>query len=142
MALIYPETRYAPPDLADIADDANRERLSPAALAAFFNIVDAWKIAAEDAMRLLGGMSSSTYYNLKKTPRTLDVDTLLRTSYLVGIYKALHLLHSDALADRWVQLQNRNPIFKGSTPLEYMIHGGIPAFQIVRRLLDARRGGV
>jgi len=41
-----------------------------------------------------------------------------------------------------VQLPNRNRIFGGGTPLDYMIKGGAPAMQIVRRLLDARRGGL
>jgi hypothetical protein len=40
-----------------------------------------------------------------------------------------------------VQLPNRNPIFAGATPLAYMIHGGLPAMQTVRRLLDGRRAG-
>jgi len=31
--------------------------------------------------------------------------------------------------------------FAGQTPLSYMIAGGLPAMQIVRRLLDARRAG-
>jgi hypothetical protein len=141
MAFAYPETRYAPPELTDLTADATRKRLSPAALRTFFNIVEAWSVPAEDAMSLLGGVPSSTFYALKKSPRTLGVDALLRISYLIGIYKALHLLHSDELADRWVRLPNKNQIFKGATPLEYMIHGGIPAFEIVRRLLDARRGG-
>jgi hypothetical protein len=39
-------------------------------------------------------------------------------------------------------LPNRNRIFGGTTPLEYLIRGGLPAFQTVRRLLDARRGGM
>jgi hypothetical protein len=67
---------------------------------------------------------------------------MLRISYLIGIFKALNILHGKALADRWVTLENRNPIFRGITPLEYMIRGGIPAIQLVRRLLDARRGGI
>jgi hypothetical protein len=73
--------------------------------------------------------------------RVLDADTLLRVSYLVGIFKALHVLHGEALADRWVRLPNTNPIFGGDPPLAYMRRGGIPAMQTVRRLLDARRGG-
>jgi hypothetical protein len=32
-------------------------------------------------------------------------------------------------------------MFGGKTPLRYMIDGGLPAMQNVRRLLDARRGG-
>jgi hypothetical protein len=34
--------------------------------------------------------------------RTLRQDELTRISYIVGIYKALHSLLPDDLADRWV----------------------------------------
>jgi hypothetical protein len=66
---------------------------------------------------------------------------LLRVSYLIGIFKALNILYSEKLADSWVGLANSNRIFGGQTPLAYMIKGGLPALQTVRRLLDARRGG-
>lgn len=80
--------------------------------------------------------------NEKDPQRTLDADTLTRISYLVGIFKALNILYSKKLADVWTQRPNANPIFGGQTALAYMVKGGIPAMQIVRRLLDARRGGV
>jgi hypothetical protein len=141
--LSYPQTRYDAPEFVDITSPEERKRLGPSALKAFFNIAKCWHLRDEDAMRLLGGMASSTYYAMKKSPRrVVDSDTMLRISYLVGIFKALNILHGKALADQWVTLPNRNPIFRGVTPLEYMIRGGIPAIQIVRRLLDARRGGV
>lgn len=141
--LAYPATRYTPPELVDITSREECERLGPSALKAFFNIVKLWHLRDEDAMRLLGGMASSTYYSMKKSPRrTLDPDTILRISYLIGIFKALNILHSRTLADRWVSLPNQNPIFRGSTPLDYVMRGGIPAIQLVRRLLDARRGGI
>jgi hypothetical protein len=41
-----------------------------------------------------------------------------------------------------VTLPNTNVIFGGRTPLDYMAAGGLLAMQTVRRLLDARRGGV
>jgi len=78
----------------------------------------------------------------KSAGRVLDQDMLTRISYLVGIFKALHILYGEALADRWMQLANKNSLFGGNTPLDYMIRGGMPAFHNVRRLLDARRGGV
>ena len=40
-----------------------------------------------------------------------------------------------------MQLRNRNPIVAGGTPLSYMIDGGAPAMQKVRRLLEAQRQG-
>jgi hypothetical protein len=78
----------------------------------------------------------------KKPDRVLDTDRLLRISYLVGIFKALNVLYSEKLADAWIQLPNANRIFGGQTPLAHMMKGGLPAMQTVRRLLDARRGGM
>jgi hypothetical protein len=143
-ALTYPATRYEPSPVIDLASKAERERLSPSALKAFFNIVDRWGVRHEDARQLLGGVTNGPYYEMKKNPkgRVLDADKLLRISYLIGIFKALNILHGQPLADEWVCLPNSNRIFAGSTPLAYMMKGGTPAMQTVRRLLDARRGGM
>ena len=141
--LVYPATRYHPSPLVDLTSRAERERLSASALKAFFNIAARWQIRDEDARGLLGGVSNGPYYQMKKNPdRVLDSDTLLRISYCIGIFKALHILHGDALADEWIRLPNANRIFGGTSPLAYMLAGGLPAIEIVRRLLDARRGGV
>jgi hypothetical protein len=138
----YPASRYQPPALVDLASRTARQRLSPGALKAFFNIMARWSVRDEDARLLLGGVSNGPFYEMKRNPdRTLDADRLTRISYLVGIFKALGVLHSDALADAWVQRANSNPLFGGLTPLAYMIAGGLPALQNVRRLLDARRAG-
>jgi hypothetical protein len=143
MALAYPATRYRPSPTVDLSDKDERERLSPAALRGFLQLIERWKVRDEDARALLGGISNGPFYELKKKPeRTLDGDKLLRISLLLGIFKALHILYSDELADRWLQLPNKNPLFEGKTPLEVMLRGGIPALQTVRRLLDARRGGL
>lgn len=139
----YPATRYEPSPLIDLTAKAERERLSPSAVRAFFNIMDRWRVRDEDARQLLGGMSNGPFYDMKKKPhRLLDSDRLLRISYLVGIFKALNVLYSEELADAWIRLPNTNRIFGGRPPLAYMVKGGLPAMQTVRRLLDARRGGM
>ena len=142
-ALAYPRTRHQPSPLIDLSSPDERARLSDPAIRAFFNIMAAWGVRDADARELLGGVSNGTYYSLKRGSgtRVLNQDALTRISLLVGIFKALHILHGPELADRWVRLANRNRIFKGSTPLDYMRQGGTPAMQVVRRLLDARRGG-
>jgi hypothetical protein len=139
----YPAGRYDPAPLVDLSAKAERERLSPSAIKAFFNIMAKWGVRDEDARALLGGVSNGQFYEMKRKPRrTLDADTLTRVSYLVGIFKALNILHSEKLADAWVCLPNSNRIFGGRTPLAYMLKGGLPAMEMVRRLLDARRGGM
>ena len=139
--LAYPTSRYGPEPLADLQSRAAREKLSPSAVKAFFRILEHWRVPDEAARDLLGGVSHGAFYNLRKTPRTLRADELLRVSYLIGIFKALNILYSEKLADAWMQLPNANSIFKGGTPLAYARDGGIPALQTMRRLLDARRGG-
>jgi hypothetical protein len=139
----YPATRYEPSPLIDLSPREERERLSPSAIKAFFNIMANWDVREGDARTLLGGISHGQFYEMKNNPRrTLDADTLTRISYLVGIFKALNILYSTKLADAWIQRPNANPIFGGQAALAYMVKGGLPAMQTVRRLLDARRGGV
>jgi hypothetical protein len=139
----YPASRYEPSPLVDLTAKAERERLSPSAVRAFFNIMSRWSVRDEDARMLLGGMSNGPFYEMKKNPdRVLDTDRLQRISYLIGIFKALNVLYSEKLADAWIQLPNSSRIFGGLTPLAYMMKGGLTAMQTVRRLLDARRGGM
>ena len=72
----------------------------------------------KDARALLGGISNGPFYEMKKNPnRILDTDMLTRLSYLVGSFKALNILYSEALADAWIQRPNANRIFGGQTPL-------------------------
>ena len=138
----YPASRYSIASAADLGARDVRERLSPPALKAFFNLAARWKLRDEDARALLGGVTNGPYYLMKQDPnRTLDVDRLTRVSYLIGIFKALNILYSAALADEWVRRPNTNPLFGGTTPLAYMLRGGVPAMVNVRRLLDARRAG-
>ena len=142
-AYAYPKSRFEPVIPVDLNAREERERLSKSALKGFFKLAAAWKLRDDDARELLGGLSSSTFYEWKKNPeRVLEVDRITRISYLLGIYKSLHIIYGDKLADEWVSLPNRNIIFKGSSPLAYMLAGGMPAMQTVRKLVDARRGGL
>jgi hypothetical protein len=141
-ALKYPTSRYRPEAPPDLGTRTERERLSAPALKAFFNIMARWSVRDEDARALLGGVSNGPFYEMKRDPaRVIDADRLTRISYVIGMFKALRILHARPLADQWVHLPNQNPIFGGQTPLAYMIRGGLPAMQTVRRLLDARRAG-
>ncbi len=126
----------------DLSDRAVQEKLSPAAIRAFLSLTSHWKLRDEDARGLLGGISNGSFYQLKRTSKTLDQDKLTRISLLVGIFKALNILYSTKLADVWVQQPNSNSLFGGKSPLMYMLKGGVPAIIRVRQLLDARRGGL
>jgi hypothetical protein len=142
-ALVLPSVAGYPFDVSpDLSKAATRQRLTPAAIKGFLRIMDRWGIKDPDARQLLGGISSGSYYSWKKQPkRVLDQDMLIRISLLLGIFKALNILYSEPLADAWITLSNRNPMFRGQSPLSYMIERGQPGMLHLRQLLDARRGG-
>jgi hypothetical protein len=125
------------------ADEGERARLSETALKAFGRLVTAWGLTAQQASALLG-VSVSTWERMRggTVAKTLSQDQLTRVSALTGIYKGLHLLFVDDMADRWPQLSNSGALFDRQTPVEAMIAGGIPHMLEVRRYVDAVRGGL
>ena len=69
-------------------------------------------------------------------------EVLVRTSYLIGIYRALNILFpNSAQADAWIRRPNRAPGFGGRSTLECSLDGGIAEFHAVRAYLDSQLGG-
>jgi hypothetical protein len=123
----------------DLSDEAERRSLSPAAWKFFRRVVHIWNVPEREALRLLG-LAPGTNLDDFDSAR-LSAEQLMRVSYLVGIFGALHILYRAALADQWVSLPNTNAMFGGQAPLTYMVNGGIDALRNVRKLLDARCAG-
>jgi hypothetical protein len=137
-----PAAGFSSERAADLSRRDVQERLSRAAIPAFFKLTRAWDLRDESARQLLGGVSNGVFYQLKRgDKKTLDQDKLTRISLLLGIFRALNILYARPLADAWITLPNANPMFEGETPLLYATRGGVPALLRVRQLLDARRGG-
>ncbi len=125
------------------ADEADRARLTPAALEAIRRLAEAWKLTGEEMAALLA-VSPSTWDRIRAGTwqQSLSQDQLTRVSALTGTYKALHLLFADDMADRWPRLRNSGPLFGNLTPLQAMLEGGIPRMIEIRRYVDALRGGL
>lgn len=130
-------------DPQTFADESDRRRLTPAALAGVRRLADAWKLTGGEAAALLG-VSASTWDRIRAGAwrNSLSQDQLTRVSALVGVFKGLHLLFADSMADRWPRLPNRGPIFSAKSPVEAMIEGGIPRMLETRQYIDALRGGL
>lgn len=116
---------------------------SKPALKAFFRIADRWKLDVEQQLILLGAPARSTFFKWKKDhDGHLSMDTLERISYLLGIFKALHILLPDEdAADAWVSKPNSAPLFAGKAALDRMLSGHVSDLYEVRQYLDAQRGG-
>lgn len=136
----------APPQRAGLqsfADESDRRRLSDTAVKAVLRLVDAWDGSNAEGAALLG-VSESTWDRMKagRWDGTLSQDQLTRASALIGVFKGLHLLFADGMADRWPRLPNRAPVFDRKSPIAAMIEGGIPRMLETRQYIDALRGGL
>jgi hypothetical protein len=119
-----------------------RRDLAGPALRAFFNITARWRLTNDEERVLLGSPGRSTFYRWKRDHEgQLPHDVLERISYVLGIYKALHLVFSDdRQADEWVRRPNAAPLMGGRPAIERMLGGQVADLFVVRQYLDAQRG--
>lgn len=131
------------PQVQTFSSKEDRARLTPAALAALRNLAEAWKLNTDQVAALIG-VSPSTWDRIRAGTwhQSLSQDQLTRVSALVGVYKGLHLLFADEMADRWPRLPNSGPLFQNRSAIDTMRDGGIPVMLDVRRYVDALRGGL
>ena len=130
-------------ELQTFSPEQDRGRLSGPAARAFRKLAERWALGNAEAAALLG-VSPSTWDRIKagRWEGELSQDQLTRVSALVGVFKGLHLLFADSMADRWLRLANRGPVFERLTPIAAMIEGGIPRMLETRQYVDALRGGL
>jgi hypothetical protein len=129
-----------PLHVPDLRVESERLRLGPAGFYAFFIIAVKWGLTDVEALDLLalGTQTPIEQLRNKPDPKHFTEERMFRISNLIGIYKGLQINHSEYLANRWVKLRNRNQLFGGATPLEFMVNGGVDAMHRVRKLIDAR----
>lgn len=129
--------------LQTFANEDDRRRLTAAAVKAVLRVTEAWGCGNAEGSALLG-VSESTWDRMKsrKWDGVLSQDQLTRASSLIGLFKGLHLLFADEMADRWARLPNRGPIFDRMSPVQAMMEGGIPRMLETRQYIDALRGGL
>lgn len=91
-------------------------------------------------MSLLGLDSRSTLQAWKRgAVAAIPKDALERISYILGIYKGLHILLPQS-ADEWVRKPNKAALFGGGSALQRMTSGNVADLYVVRQYIDAQRG--
>lgn len=119
------------------------EQRAGGAVRTVMRIFDKWDLAPPEAMRLLA-LPRATYYRWRENPPRADSltrDVQERLSYILGIYKALHiLLPREEVANAWVAKPNDGLLFQGHRPLDRMLNGNVADLYEVRRYLDGQRG--
>ena len=148
--------RTAPQVVQDPADTGTdvrtitrdqRARMSGPALRTFANIAENWGLSERDRLAVLGQPGRSTYHGWLVKAQAgatvcLPLDTLLRISAVLGVYKALKLIFVREGEDlAWLRAPNSGPTFGDRPPLALLTCGTQDGILLVRRYLDAWRGG-
>lgn len=107
------------------------------ALRAVLKIMDAWELSEKERLSILGCNRTMYGYWVKDTGLTImSGHTLLRMSYVLGIWKALSTLFPDPeIARTWIHRSNSAQPFNGTTPLSVMVQGTISNLQLVQKFL-------
>lgn len=125
-----------------------RRRVSGPGFRAFLAIADEWKLSEEERLRILGRPARSTYHLWASKVRsdtdlTLSLDVLTRISAVLGIYKGLKIIFArNAEAVEWLHNGNTTLLFGGQSPFDLIASGSQDHLMLVRRHLDAWRGGL
>ena len=126
--------------MATAASALDRKDLTGPALRTFFRIAEAWGLREQEQMRLLGLESRSTFQSWKRgAVAALPKDALERISYVMGIYKGLHVLLPKT-ADDWIRKPNKAGLFAGASALDRMMSGNVADLYVVRQYVDSQRG--
>jgi len=123
-----------------LATAPDRRNLTGPALRTFFRIAETWGLRESEQMRLLGLDNRSTFQSWKRgAVAAIPKDALERISYVLGIYKGLHIL-LPRTADAWLRKPNSAPVFGGGSALDRMTSGNVADLYVVRQYVDAQRG--
>ncbi len=128
-----------PQDITPLNDS---ERIS-VVVKAITRVAEAWELTNSEAASLFD-VPIATWNRMKagSFKGNLDQDKMMRASLIIGLFKGLRLLFNGPLETRWPKQPNAGLLFSGKSPVAKLISGGIPAMMIVRRHIDALRGGM
>ena len=121
--------------------------MSGPGLRTFCNIAERWGLSEADRIAALGYPGRSTYHSWMRKAAgrekiTLPFDTLVRISAILGIHKDLSILfHEEYQALQWLTSSHCGTDFAGRSPLSLIVENGQDGMMIVRRYIDAWRGG-
>ena len=133
---------------AAVPENTIREAM-PDAFRVALRILESWGLGHAEMAKVLGLESRTlSRYKSKGLPeRSIASDLVERTSYILGIEKALEILLGGEPGDeaaairRWIDRPSSAPLFADRPPRERITSGRVADLFQVRQYLDGWRGG-
>jgi hypothetical protein len=118
-------------------DPEFRERVSGAARRTFLNIAEVWSLTEKEQVDLLALDDLAALGRFREpSDAPLPGEVLYRISYVLGIYRALHILLPDDAADATVRRSNNNALFGGRSAIDLMTTRDLADLAKVRAYYD------
>ena len=119
-------------------DDYDKDQVTQVAAEAYMEVVEAWQLTDQLASEMLA-VNPLTWMQIKNGTwnGSFSQEQLTRISAIIGLHNALHSYFGEKMADRWVNLNNTEPIFSGRKPIDAMVEGGLPMMIETRDYADA-----
>lgn len=119
------------------------EEIAGPGLRTFFRICEKWQLAPRHQHLILGSPDMEALESWRGGQYdNVPGDVIIRISYVLGIYEALHaIFHDSRNADGWVTSPNDAPLFAGRRAIDVMIDEGVGGLASVRKYLDAQAAG-
>lgn len=111
------------------------------AVKAVFNIFDRWTISDQNQQTLLSLETPTDLIELRNNSNNnlFKADLLERISCILGIWKSLKILIPDnTIADQWINRNNHDDYFQGSSPLGMMMSGKLADIYGVKAYLESQ----
>ena len=120
----------------------SKQEMAEAGLLAYFSIAKEWDLKTDEQRKLLGNPGRSRFFDLKAgKSHSVSDDELDRLAYITGIYSALNILYSPENTLLWLKNPSESAsIWRGQSPLEYLLTGKMMALIDVYRYLNGLRG--
>jgi hypothetical protein len=120
-------------------DPIFRARVSGATRRIFLKIAEVWNLSDREQIDLLALDDLAALEQFRQpSDEPLLGNVLLRISYVLGIYRALHTLLPHDAADSTVRRPNKNELFGGKSALDLMTSRDLADLAKVRAYYDAR----
>lgn len=108
-----------------------------AGVEAYFRLCEAWNLSDDISARIVS-VDADTWYLMKigKWKGHLNEEQKIRIGALFELYQGLHHFFGEPIADQWVTMNNKGPLFHGKKPIQVMLENGLPTMVEVVNYVD------
>lgn len=128
-----------PPNTVDTTIATGAACLAGPAIRAFVQVAKQWSLTELEQSAILGQPMEMALASLHAERGNLHPEILVRVSYVLGIYRALHTIFPSRLqADVWIRRSSTAEVFQGASALQLMCSGRIEDLSLVREYLSSQ----